>query len=100
MTINLDSVPAPTQPCSSANEYTDAEVEAQIALILEDFKVAYRLLELGQLAQYSGQFVAVLNGQLVGVGPDSVDLRLKVGQEQRAHPNRIAIIHIFDEMVV
>ena len=77
-----------------------ADSAAQVALVLEDFKAAYQCLDSGGLDQYSGQFVAFLNGHLVGVGPDSVDLRMKIGQEQHVHPNQIAVIHIFDEVVI
>ncbi len=77
-----------------------ADSATQIALVLEDFKAAYRLLKTGGLAAYSGKFAAFFNGQLVGVGLDSVDLRKSVGQEQSVPPDRIAVIHVFDEAVV
>jgi hypothetical protein len=69
-------------------------------MVLHDFSIAYRLLESGALDQFKGMFAAVLNGQLVGVGPDSVDLRLTVGQEQGIDPERIAVIHVFDATVL
>ena len=82
---------------STANERTDtaakdcfldADPDAQTAMVLEDFQAAYRLLESGGLDQYGGQFAAFLRGQLVGTGPDSVDLRMKVSQEQHVQATR------------
>jgi hypothetical protein len=82
------------------DNFLEADRETQTAMVLEDIKAAYRQLESGALDAYRGQFAAFLDGRLVGTGPDSVDLRMKVSQERQVHPERVAIIHVFDEAVL
>ena len=71
-----------------------------VADVLADFAAAYRLLDSGQLANYAGQHVAILHGEVVGAGPDSTSLRARVGKTRRVSPERIAIIRVFDETTV
>src|SRR5438128_384194 len=51
--------------------FLEAAPDLQNALVLDDFQAAYRQLECGALDQYRGEFVAFLNKQLAGTGPDS-----------------------------
>jgi hypothetical protein len=85
---------------AAKDHFLEADRETQTALVLEDIKAAYRQLESGALDAYPGQFAAFLDGRLVGTGPDSVDLRMKVSHERHVHPERVAIIHVFDEAVL
>jgi|SRR5438105_6490630 len=80
--------------------FVQASPDLQATLVLDDFQAAYRQLESGALDQYRGEFAAFLNKQLAGTGPDSVDLRMKISQERDVDPERIAIIHIFNEPVL
>ena len=80
--------------------FLEAAPDLQAALVLDDFPAAYQQLESGAIDQYGGEFVAFLNKQLAGTGPDSVDLRMKISQERHVDPERIAIIHIFNEPVL
>jgi hypothetical protein len=82
------------------DDFLAADSDTQLGMVLEDFQTAYRILETGQLDRYSGQFVAFLDGRFISAGSDSVDLRMKVSQEHGVHPERVAVIHVFDEAVV
>jgi hypothetical protein len=90
----------PIAPGSDPECFLEADPETQTAMVLKDFKAAYRLLESGDLDAYGGLFAAFLHEQLVGTGPDSMDLRLKVSKEQHVHPERIAVIHVWNEAVL
>lgn len=82
------------------NDFLDVDLAEQIDAVLGDYRTAYELLEAGKLDAYSGQFVAFLNGRLIAAGPDSVDLRTKASRKKHVHPDRLAVIHVFDEAVV
>jgi len=68
--------------------------------VLADYKAAYDLLDRGALAEYAGQFVAVLNGSIVGVGGDSARLRQTVSQQREVDSERLAIIYVLDKTVI
>ena len=85
---------------SATENFLEFDPTTQAAMVLEDFRAAYHLLESGGLDQYGGQFAAFLRGQLVGTGADSVDLRMKVSQEHHVHPQRVAVIPVFNEIVL
>jgi hypothetical protein len=82
------------------DDFLSMSPEKQNSLVLEDYKAAYRLLESGALDQLSGQFVAVLEGRLVGNGRNSMALRTKTSRDYKVDPERVAIIHVFDEVVI
>jgi hypothetical protein len=68
--------------------------------VLADFAAAYRLLDHGELNEYRGQFVAVLDGRVVGAGPNPGKLRDQVSESHRVDPERLAIIHVLDQAVI
>jgi hypothetical protein len=70
------------------------------AAVLADFSRAYDLLDRGALDTYGGQFVAVLQGQVVGADPDPAALREAVSEKHRIDPERMAIIQVVDKIVV
>jgi hypothetical protein len=85
---------------SKANDdFLAADADSQVAMVLEDFQDAYKLLESGSFEEHSGKFVACVNRDFFGVGPDSFDLRMKVSHELKVHPERIAVIRVPDETV-
>jgi hypothetical protein len=74
--------------------FVGADEDSQFAIVADDYRVAYRLLEIGALTPYRGQFIAVLKGQVVGAGTDPQELRKSVAQTCKAHPHRPAVIFI------
>src|SRR5262245_40355513 len=69
----------------------------ELADVLEDYAAGYRLLDAGKLAAYAGQYVGIVDGAVVGAGADAASLSEQVARERKLHPERIAVIHIFDE---
>jgi hypothetical protein len=71
--------------------------DSALAEVLEDYAAGYRLLDAGKLAAYAGQYVGIVDGAVVGAGEDAASLREQVARDRKLHPERIAVIHIFDE---
>ena len=71
-----------------------------LPLVLADYTAAYQLLDSGALDAYAGSYVAVVNGAVAGSGPDSAALRQQVSRERQLHPERMAIVHVFDEATI
>jgi hypothetical protein len=67
---------------------------------MADVVAAYDQLRTGTLNQYRGKFVAFLNSEVVGAGKDCVDLRSRLSRKLKVEPQRLAIIHVFDAMVL
>ncbi len=85
---------------SSQEAFLRASPNAQLALVLADYQAAYRVLESGGLEPYGGQFVAFLDGQFAGADPNPAELRARVSRERGVHPERLAVIHVLDEIVI
>ncbi len=51
-----------------------------LALALSDLMVAHRLISSGQLDEHEGKHVAIVDGKVVGVGTDHVELRQRVSK--------------------
>lgn len=64
---------------------------------LADYGVGQDLRERGELAAYAGEFVAILDGKVVGHGPDGFDLREQVAERLGIPPCRPAILRVFSE---
>jgi hypothetical protein len=62
--------------------------------ILGEMKRAKQLLESGELNQYGGEFVAILDGRVVGHGKDEGALRQQVAESARVHPERMATLFV------
>jgi hypothetical protein len=82
------------------DSFLAADPDTQTQIVLKDYSAAYKMLESGSLEEHRGKFVAFLNSKLVGAGIDQWELRLRVSAEQKVHPERVAIIHIIDEIVL
>lgn len=68
-----------------------------VADVLADYAAAYRLLDAGKLEAYAGKYVGFINGAVVGAAADAAALRKQISRERKVHPERIAVIHVFDE---
>jgi hypothetical protein len=53
--------------------------------------------EKGELAEYAGEFVAFLEGNLVGHGPHDEALRDQVAEHCHVPPGRPAVIYVFSD---
>ena len=77
-----------------------ADPDTQTQMVLKEFGAAYSSLESGALEQYCDNFVAFLDGKLVGSDPNQVILRSRVSAEQNVHPERMAIIHVDGKLII
>ena len=63
---------------------------------LEDWQTAYALRESGQLDQYRGQHIAILQGKVIGFGNDPERLNEELSKQHQVARNRIAIMFMDD----
>jgi hypothetical protein len=77
-----------------------ADEEMQFLQVMQDYRAAYRHLQTNESAEYAGQYVAFLDGQLVDADPSSADLRARVSETKNVHPERIAIVRVLDQAVL
>jgi hypothetical protein len=62
--------------------------------LLADWKWAYDRLSRGEFERFEGQFVAVLEGEVAGVGIDQEELRDQVSQQRAVIGERVVIIYV------
>jgi hypothetical protein len=83
-------------PPADDENFLQLDEQAQIQLVRADYDTAYDLMQARQLDQYGGEHVAVLRGKVVGHGTNALDLRYTVAREQGIHPERLAMIYVYD----
>lgn len=75
-----------TTPLSIA-PFKDADVIA-------DWNSAFQMLEAGELESYSGQFVAILNGEVVGSGAHPTKLYEEVSHTRGVAQERLVVMFV------
>ena len=74
--------------------------DQQLDVVLRDYDAAYNAVNDGRLSDHAGQYVAFYNGTLVGWGTDPERLRDRIGRQLQVHPERLAVIHVKDQVVL
>jgi hypothetical protein len=59
-----------------------------------DWNIAFSALEAGEYEEYSGQFIAILEGCVVGSGTNQAKLREEVAQRHGVRPERLVVLYI------
>lgn len=75
----------------------DTKRDTALAEVLADYAAAYALLDAGRLAGYAGKYIGIVNGAVVGAATDAAALRKEISRARAVHPERVAVIHVFDE---
>lgn len=87
-----------TQPADSIavrgrelRELAERMPEPVLADVLADWRALYAATNAGELRAHLERFVAFYEGQLVGVGDEQLELRLRLARQFGLHPERFAI---------
>ena len=88
------AVPAEAARGSPQTSQSSSPEEVSEMDVLQDWNVALAALDRGEYDGYSGQFVAVLSGCVVGSGSSQATLRVDVAQRLRVRPERLVILYI------
>jgi hypothetical protein len=83
-----------------SDEFLHPEQSGEWDEVLRDLDHALDSLSSGALSEYQGNHVAFLRGAIVGFGPDSELLRRVTSQQQRVHPERLALVYVEPEISV
>jgi hypothetical protein len=62
--------------------------------ILKDWKAAFQAAEAGELAPYTGEYVAVLRGRVVAHGESEGEVRSAASREHGVHPERLVLFYV------
>ena len=76
------------------------KAQDHLALVLADYAAAYQLQDAGVLDHLAGLYVAIIKGVVAGSGTDETALRLQVSRTSQLHPERMAVIHVFDQVMI
>jgi hypothetical protein len=94
-TNHPQAAPQPrSQLLRGADEQPGSASPPTLEALLQEWKQANRLLESGELAAFSGQYVAVVDGQVVGHGEHEDHLRQQCANRCGIHPERVVILYV------
>jgi hypothetical protein len=61
-----------------------------------DWNWAHQQHEAGRLDEFRGEFVAVLQGRVIGHGSDPADLRQRLAGKHAVDPERLVVLYVED----